>query len=216
MLLWSASDTAIQFYPHVLDGLKASSVISPIPSRNCCWVWWALSSALNNISWWFRFMALNAPSNISAISQQSILLVEETGVPRENHWPVASHWQTLSHNISIEYASPWMGFELTTLVVIGTDCTGSCKSNYHTIKTTTAPNLVEAVAGRNLSSKWHRLINLSSTWYMSFGCHGIRSFSYRTTLMKPTLEVVQCHRSTTKFNSSCDRIFTPMPPCNHT
>jgi hypothetical protein len=26
-----------------------------------------------------------------------------------------------------------MLFELTTLVVIGTDCTGSCKSNYHTI-----------------------------------------------------------------------------------
>jgi hypothetical protein len=28
-----------------------------------------------------------------------------------------------------------VGFELTTLVVIGTDCTGSCKTNYHTIKT---------------------------------------------------------------------------------
>jgi hypothetical protein len=26
-----------------------------------------------------------------------------------------------------------MGFELTTLVVIGTDCIGSYKSNYHTI-----------------------------------------------------------------------------------
>ena len=26
-----------------------------------------------------------------------------------------------------------MGFELTTLVVIGTDCIGSCKFNYHTI-----------------------------------------------------------------------------------
>ena len=26
------------------------------------------------------------------------------------------------------------------LVVIGTDCTGSCKSNYHTITTTTAPD----------------------------------------------------------------------------
>jgi hypothetical protein len=24
---------------------------------------------------------------------------EETGVPRENHWPVASHWQTLSYNV---------------------------------------------------------------------------------------------------------------------
>ena len=30
------------------------------------------------------------------------------------------------------------GFKLTTLVVIGTDCTGSCKSNYRTITTTAA------------------------------------------------------------------------------
>ena len=29
--------------------------------------------------------------------------------------------------------------ELTILVVIGTDCTGSCKSNYHMISTMTAP-----------------------------------------------------------------------------
>jgi hypothetical protein len=34
----------------------------------------------------------------------------------------------------------WVVFELTTLVVIGTDCIGSCKSNYHTIMTTTAPS----------------------------------------------------------------------------
>jgi hypothetical protein len=33
----------------------------------------------------------------------------------------------------------WVGFELTTLVVIGTDCIGSYKSNFHTIMTTTAP-----------------------------------------------------------------------------
>jgi hypothetical protein len=33
------------------------------------------------------------------MSWQSVLLVEETGVPGENHQPVASHWQTLSHNI---------------------------------------------------------------------------------------------------------------------
>ena len=32
----------------------------------------------------------------------------------------------------------WAGFELTTLVVIGTDCIDkTCKSNYHMIKTTT-------------------------------------------------------------------------------
>ena len=33
----------------------------------------------------------------------------------------------------------WEGFKILTLVVIGTDCIGSCKSNYHTITTTTAP-----------------------------------------------------------------------------
>jgi hypothetical protein len=31
----------------------------------------------------------------------------------------------------IEYTSHWTGFEITTSVVIGTDCIGSCKSNYH-------------------------------------------------------------------------------------
>jgi hypothetical protein len=39
----------------------------------------------------------------------------------------------------IEYTSPWTGFELTTLVVIGTDCIGNCKSNYHTITSMTPP-----------------------------------------------------------------------------
>ena len=33
----------------------------------------------------------------------------------------------------------WVGFELATLVVIGTDRTGSYNSNYHTITTTTTP-----------------------------------------------------------------------------
>jgi hypothetical protein len=33
----------------------------------------------------------------------------------------------------------WAGFELTTLVVIDTDCIGSYKSNYHTITPMTTP-----------------------------------------------------------------------------
>ena len=45
-------------------------------------------------------MVFNATfNNISVISWQLVLLVEETGVPGENHRTVASHWQTLSHNI---------------------------------------------------------------------------------------------------------------------
>ena len=61
------------------------------------------------------------------------------GIPGENHWPVASHWQTLSHKCCIDYTSPWMGFKLTTSVVIGTDCICSCKSNFHTTTTTSVP-----------------------------------------------------------------------------
>ena len=38
----------------------------------------------------------------------------------------------------------WAGFEPTTLVVIGTDCIVSCKSNYHMITTTTAPTITIA------------------------------------------------------------------------
>jgi hypothetical protein len=39
-----------------------------------------------------RVMVFNAPfNNISIISWQSVLLVEETGLPRENHRPVSSH-----------------------------------------------------------------------------------------------------------------------------
>ena len=36
------------------------------------------------------------------------------------------------------YTSSCSRFKLTTSVVIGIDCIGSCKSNYHTITTTTA------------------------------------------------------------------------------
>jgi hypothetical protein len=50
---------------------------------------------------WVRWIMLfNATfNNISVISWLSVLLVEETGVPWEDHRPAASHWQTLSHNV---------------------------------------------------------------------------------------------------------------------
>ena len=95
-----------------------------------------------NMVW---FMVFNATfSNISAMSCHSVLLMEDTRVPRENHRPVASLWQTLSHNVVLstprnEQDSQWAGFELTTSVVIVTDCIATCKSNYHTITTTMAP-----------------------------------------------------------------------------
>jgi hypothetical protein len=48
----------------------------------------------------YRVMVFNATFNkISVVSLQSVLLVEETRVTRENNQSVASHWQTLSHKI---------------------------------------------------------------------------------------------------------------------
>ena len=62
----------------------------------------------------------------------SVLLVEETGVSGEDHRPAACHWQTLSHNVYRVHLSG-----IRTLVVMDTNCIGSCKSDYHTITTTT-------------------------------------------------------------------------------
>jgi hypothetical protein len=61
---------------------------------------WTLPIANIYIKSWVRVMVFKDTfNNISAISWRSVLLVEETGVPAENHRPVASHWQTLSHNV---------------------------------------------------------------------------------------------------------------------
>jgi hypothetical protein len=55
---------------------------------------------------YFRLMVFNLTFNtILVISSLSVLLVEETGVPEENHRPVASHSQTLS--LSFASSSSW-------------------------------------------------------------------------------------------------------------
>ena len=83
-------------------------------------------------------MVFNATfKNISVISWRAVLLVEETRGPGENHRPVASHWQTWPHS-AVHLAL----IEIRTHNIsgdIGTDCIGSCKFNYHTITSTTAP-----------------------------------------------------------------------------
>jgi uncharacterized membrane protein len=59
---------------------------------------WQLN--LNIIFKMVWFVVFNATfNNISVLSWWSVLLVEETGVPGENHWPAASHPQALSHNV---------------------------------------------------------------------------------------------------------------------
>ena len=73
-------------------------------------------------------------NNISAILRWSVLLVGETGVPGEDHRPVTSHGQLLSHKVASSTPPHEHAFELKTLVVIGTDCIGSCLLNLTTIR----------------------------------------------------------------------------------
>ena len=113
----------------MIGRLKIMLLMFPAVSK----IWIRMKLGEAHSKRWFGFMVLNATfNNISVILWWSVLLMEETGGPRENHWPVASHWQTLSHNV-LHLAL----IEIRTLISgIGTDCIGSCKSNDHTLTAT--------------------------------------------------------------------------------
>ena len=72
-------------------------------------------------------MVFNATfNNILIISWRSVLLLEETGVPGENHRPATSHRQKFDDIMLYRVHCTKAGFEPSTLVVIGTDYIGSC------------------------------------------------------------------------------------------
>jgi hypothetical protein len=60
----------------------------------------------------------------------------------------------LDHVMLYRVHLAWAGCELTTLVVIGTDCICSCKSNYYMITTTTAPCNFKDDGLRWLNVEW--------------------------------------------------------------
>jgi hypothetical protein len=88
----------------------------------------------NKIGLGIRVMVFNATFN-----NISVLLVEETEYS-EKITDLHQVTDKVYHIMlcCIEYTSPWTGFKLTTLVVIGNDCIGTCKSNCQT--TTTSPD----------------------------------------------------------------------------
>jgi hypothetical protein len=116
-------------------------------------------------------MVFNATfNNIPVISWRPVLLMEETGGgnrrTRKKTTGLSQVTDKLYHIML--YTSPWSRFELTTSVMIGTDCIGSCKSNYHAITTTTAPIRVSklCIAALKLSAYFQ-----SRVWYLQTPVH---------------------------------------------
>ena len=89
--------------------------------------WYIIQFWLADFRIMVNIMVFNATfNNTSIISWQSVVLVEETGLSPE---------KTTNPYSCIKYTPPWPVFEITSSVVIGTDCLCSYKSNYHTITT---------------------------------------------------------------------------------
>ena len=108
MITFAKSQTlAITYMPVQNENLAKNSIIMFI-SYLQAWLWVTCvqnetnsTVDLLNVCLIVCLMVFNATfNNILAISYRSVLLVGDTGGLGENHRPVASHWQTLSHIVA--------------------------------------------------------------------------------------------------------------------
>jgi hypothetical protein len=92
------------------------------------------------LNWWPpRFiLSFHIKTHIKNVTFSKILTNIQTQVVRLHAISKYSILQEINFYSRVRRGR---GFEFTTLVVIVTHCTGSCKSNYHTITTTTDPTV---------------------------------------------------------------------------
>ena len=103
-------------------------------SSNYSYKWlWTFQLQLDVGFFWGEegIMVLNATfKNISVISWRSVLLVEEIRL-RQKTTDLPQVTDKLCHIMLYRAHLVWAGFELTTLVVIDTNCIGTCSYNFN-------------------------------------------------------------------------------------
>ena len=130
--------------------------------RGYLWHRYSVTAKHNQVIIWFGFMVLNVTFNnisvISAMSWLSVLLVEETAVPGENHRPVAYHIMLYRVHLA------WVGFDLKTLVVEDTDYT--CSLNKTTKRS--RPRRPPSHGGDLKTQSNYFNLTIRNPWFSSF------------------------------------------------
>jgi hypothetical protein len=130
--------------------------------RGYLWHRYSVTVKHNQVMVWFGFMVLNVTFNhisvISVMSWLSVLLVEEAAVPGKNHRPVPYHIMLYRVHLA------WVGYELTTLVVIDTDYTGSLNQTTIRSRPRRSPS-----HGGDLKTRSNDFnLTISNPWFSSF------------------------------------------------